>query len=83
MRATGMVRALDDLNRLCVPKEIVDKMELTHAKMEIFVDGGNIILRKYEPGCSFCGRIDDIRPFLGKKICASCRVKIRQNQEGC
>lgn len=52
MRADGIVRRLDDLGRIYIPKEI--RMQLFGTKctdgepMEIFIDGDNIILRKYE-----------------------------------
>lgn len=42
--------------------------------MEIFVDKeGEIILRKYQPGCVICGGIDDITDAIhGKYICKDC-----------
>jgi transcriptional pleiotropic regulator of transition state genes len=46
--------------------------------MEIFVDGNEIILRKYEPACIFCGSADDIIEFEGRTICGSCKEKINQ-----
>lgn len=53
MRADGIVRRLDDLGRIYIPKEIRRKLFGTPEKsegmpMEIFIDGDNIILRKYE-----------------------------------
>ena len=53
MKATGIVRRFDDLGRIVIPKEIRRLLFGTPEKsegmpMEIFIDGENIILRKYE-----------------------------------
>lgn len=52
MKATGIVRRFDDLGRIVIPKEIRRKLFGTKCTdgepMEIFIDGENIILRKYE-----------------------------------
>ena len=50
MRATGIVRKIDYLGRIVIPKELRRSMELPEGiPMEIFVDDQNIILRKYSP----------------------------------
>lgn len=52
MRADGIVRRLDDFGRIYIPKEIRRQLFGTKCTdgepMEIFIDGDNIILRKYE-----------------------------------
>ena len=53
MRATGIIRRFDDLGRIVIPKEIRRQLFGTPEKsegmpMEVFMDKGNIILRKYE-----------------------------------
>ena len=52
MRADGTVRRFDDLGRINIPKEIRRKLFGTKCTdgeaMEIFMDGDNVILRKYE-----------------------------------
>lgn len=48
MRATGIIRRIDDLGRICIPKEIRRKLKITeNDPMEIFMDGENLILKKY------------------------------------
>ena len=51
MRATGIVRRIDDLGRVVIPKEIRRNMRIREGDpLEIFVDrGGEIILKKYSP----------------------------------
>ncbi len=44
--------------------------------LEIFTEDGQIILRKYEPACIFCGSAVEIKEYKGKKICRICRKAI-------
>ena len=52
MKATGIVRRIDDIGRINIPKEIRMQIFGTQATvgepMEIFLDGNDIVLRKYE-----------------------------------
>ena len=50
MKDTGIVRTLDDLGRLNIPKEIRTAMAIPeNGKLEIFVHGEMIVLKKYRP----------------------------------
>lgn len=51
MRATGIVRRIDDLGRIVIPKEIRRTLRLREGTpLEIFTDReGEIILKKYSP----------------------------------
>lgn len=51
MRATGIVRRIDDLGRVVVPKEIRRVLRIREGDpMEIFTDkDGEIVLKKYSP----------------------------------
>lgn len=78
MKSTGMVRKLDNLNRIVIPKELTKTYNLEdNAALEIFTEGENIILRKYSPGCTFCNGLDNLKDFEGYKICGDCRVKLK------
>lgn len=52
MRITGIIRRVDDLGRIIIPKEIrrqvFEKTDASGESMEIFIDGENIVLRRYE-----------------------------------
>jgi len=64
---------------MVIPIELRKTMNINKKDpMEIFVDGNEIILRKYEPACIFCGSADDIIEFEGRTICGSCKEKINQ-----
>lgn len=48
MKATGVVRRIDDLGRIVIPKEIRRNLRIRDGEsLEIFVDGDNIVLKKF------------------------------------
>ena len=73
MKSTGVVRQLDSLGRVVLPMELRRTLDIAEKDgLEIFVDGETIILKKYEPGCVFCGNAKDVTNFKGKNICPDC-----------
>ena len=73
MKSTGIVRKVDELGRIVLPIELrrVHGIE-EKDRIEIFVDGESIILRKYQPACIFCDNAKDIINYKGKNICPDC-----------
>lgn len=70
---------MDKLGRVVVPKELRKERGMTeNDSFEIFVDGDLIILRKYQPGCTFCSGLKNLREFGGHQICEDCRTEIKQ-----
>ena len=48
MKATGVVRRIDDLGRIVIPKEIRHNLRIRDGEsLEIFVDGNSIVLKKF------------------------------------
>jgi AbrB family transcriptional regulator, transcriptional pleiotropic regulator of transition state genes len=77
-KATGITRKIDPLGRIVVPKEVLTSMNIKHGDpLEIFVgDNGEVILKKYNPGCHECGSVD-VRLYGDKvKICIKCVRKM-------
>ncbi len=73
MKSTGVVRKVDELGRIVLPIEIRKTLDIKQKDaIEIFTDGDNIVLRKYEPACIFCNNTDDIVYFNGKRVCTAC-----------
>lgn len=78
MTATGIVRKLDQLGRIVIPKELRDTFDLkVNDPIAIFVEGDDIILRRYQPACVFCNDATDIVQFGGKNICKNCLKKLK------
>ena len=73
MKATGIVRKLDQLGRIVLPKELRDEFEIHRdTPVEIFTEGRDIILRKYQPGCVFCGSVKDVIRYKDQNVCEMC-----------
>lgn len=87
MKATGIVRKVDNLGRVVLPKELRKTLALKEGDpLEIFTDGEAIILKSYKPGCIFCGEADggawrneaikNIKEYLAKELEEFKNVKI-------
>ena len=49
MKATGIVRRIDDLGRIVIPKEIRRNLKIREGDpLEIFIDRGAVIFQKYK-----------------------------------
>ena len=48
MKSTGIIRRIDELGRIVVPKEIRNSLEINSTdNIEIYVENDSIILKKY------------------------------------
>ena len=73
MKSTGIVRNIDELGRLVIPKEMRKKMGIGESSpVEIFVENDRIIVSKYQDSCIFCGGDSNLGNFKGKRVCAAC-----------
>ena len=78
MKSTGIVRKVDELGRIVLPIELRRTLDISERdSLEIYVDGGTIILKKYEPACIFCGNAKDIVVYKGKNICPKCMLELK------
>lgn len=78
MKSTGIVRKVDELGRIVLPIEMRRTLDIAEKDaLEIYVDGDNIILRKYQPACIFCDNMKNVVSFQGKNICPECLEKLR------
>ena len=79
MRATGIVRKIDELGRIVLPIELRRTMDLNERDpVEIFLDGETIVLRKFEAACVFCGGTHALVSFQGKQVCGDCLRQLRE-----
>ncbi|MBW6409024.1 AbrB/MazE/SpoVT family DNA-binding domain-containing protein [Clostridium weizhouense] len=78
MKAIGIVRKVDELGRVVLPKELRKLFNInggakgTGDSLEIYVEGDNIILKKYIQGCHCCGNSEDLVEYMGFKLCPKC-----------
>ena len=82
MKSTGIIRKLDELGRVVIPIELRNKFNISEKDpIEIYVDGANIILKKYENNCIFCGSSKKLTEYKDKQICFNCLKKINNLSE--
>ena len=78
MKSTGIVRKVDELGRIVLPIELRRTLGIEEKdRIEIFVEGESVILRKYQPACIFCDNAKDLILYKGKNICPECLEKIK------
>jgi len=79
MKATGIVRKVDELGRIVLPSELRKVMHvMTGDSFELFTNENTVVLKKYEPGCVLTGAMEDLVEYRGRKIS---RTAIRELTE--
>lgn len=65
MKATGVIRRIDELGRIVIPKEIRNNLRLRSGEnIEIFIENDNIIMKKF----SMMNKISDLAQELTDAI---------------
>jgi len=79
MKSTGVVRKVDELGRIVLPIELRRTLDIEEKDaLEIFTEGKDIVLRKYEAGCVFCDEVKEVKNFKGKLVCKKCKEELRR-----
>lgn len=80
-KSTGIVRRIDDLGRVVIPKEVRRQLNISEGDpFELFVtDDGIVCFQKYMPQneCVFCHENANIF-FKDKYICEECISELSQ-----
>jgi transcriptional pleiotropic regulator of transition state genes len=69
MKSTGIVRKVDELGRVVIPIELRRTLDIEEKDShEIYVDGDQIILKKYKPNmtCVVTGDVSDKNLILAE-----------------
>ncbi|MCU7380474.1 AbrB/MazE/SpoVT family DNA-binding domain-containing protein [Clostridiales Family XIII bacterium ASD5510] len=79
MKSAGMIRKLDPVGRIVIPRELLKTMEIKSGDpVEIFTDDNQIILKKYEPGCLLCGDLHAVKKVGNRLICKECLKMLQE-----
>ena len=85
MKSTGMVRAVDKMGRVVIPKEIRSQLQVENDvdSFEIFLENDAIIIKKYRPTCIFCDSLNESVKFGRHNVCVDCIAKLQnlKNEE--
>lgn len=83
MVPTGVVRPVDKMGRVVIPKEIRERLKIENDKdsFEIYTNGDLVVLKKYQPSCVFCNSLEDSVPYEGYTVCKKCIEKLNSAKE--
>ena len=77
MKATGVVRRIDELGRVVIPMELRKTMHISEKDgLEIFVSEDTIVLKKYAPACVFTSEFDDLLEYEGRKVSRAAIIEL-------
>lgn len=78
-QSIGMIRSVDKMGRVVIPKSMRTylNMEDDKDKFEITLRGREIILRKFEPCCIFCGETNTSVKMCDMQVCSACIERLR------
>lgn len=79
MKNTGIVRKLDELGRITLPKELRRTLDIDDRDpVEIYTEEDTIVLKKYSGNdkCKHCGSTENVVNVDGIVICKKCASKV-------
>ena len=78
MKSTGIVRKVDELGRIVLPKKMLKNLDIQSGdEVEIFSEGERIVISKYTPACIFCDSSEQVFIYNGKRVCAKCLENLK------
>ncbi len=74
----GIIRAVDKMGRVVIPKEFRDELKVENEKdsFEIKMEHDTIILKKFQPTCVFCHKLGPSLDYCGYNVCLECIEKL-------
>lgn len=76
MKSTGIIRRIDDLGRVVIPKEVRRTLHIREGDpLELFVDGDYVCFKKYNTTELFTKALDDLADLLHTEELCSCLSK--------
>ena len=77
MKATGIIRRVDDLGRVVIPKEIRKRMGIVDGEpMEIYLEDDAIVYKKYNANISVADEINRLRDHIENEIDCICQDEL-------
>lgn len=76
MKKTGIIRKVDKLGRIVIPKPYRDILQIKESDpIKIAVQDSTLLLNKEVDTCVFCNSKDNLSNFQGKYLCNKCCQK--------
>ncbi len=82
MKATGIVRRVDDLGRIVIPKEVRRQLGISEGTpMELYMEDGKVIFQKYNTSECIMERIKELQNALYEDESMFGNEKVRKAEE--
>ncbi len=83
MAKKGIIRKLDPMGRIVVPKEFRRSFNMENDKdsFEITMEDDKIVMRKFVPDCIFCNSSKNIVEYGEYVVCGECIEKLQSLKE--
>ncbi len=84
MSFNGILRPVDNLGRLVIPREFRKLLDVKDGEdsFEMYInDNKELVLKKYCPVCTLCSSNEGLMDIEGKLICKKCIQKISEMRE--
>ena len=73
MKSTGIIRRIDDLGRVVIPKELRRTLHIKEGDhLELFVDGEYVCFKKYNTTELFAEALEDLADLINDKELSEC-----------
>lgn len=73
MKASGIIRKLDDLGRITIAKETRDKYNWEKGTpLEAFLVEDGVLFKAYRQGCYCCNTMENLKRYNGLSLCKKC-----------
>lgn len=79
MKNTGIVRHVDELGRIVLPKELRKTLDIKEKDpVEVWTEGNTVVLKKFSDTdkCKHCGATENVVKVDGIIICGKCAYKL-------
>lgn len=73
MKSTGIIRRIDDLGRVVIPKEVRKTLHIKEGDpLELYLEGTTLCLKKYNTTELFSEALDDLTDLMNDSDMSSC-----------
>ena len=79
MENNSIVRKIDQLGRIVLPKELRNRLDLhPDDSVRIYEKDNKIIMESNDPFCYFCSGTEDLIEFQNRYVCRNCLKKLAE-----
>lgn len=78
MKSFGIISGLDKIGGIELPEMLLGLCGVEAGDaLELKLEGGSIVMRKYPPVCVFCGSDKILREYKNKSYCSCCADELK------